>query len=116
MDKIVLRGIRAYGTHGANPRERDLPQPFDIEAEVELDLARARCSDMLADTVDYAALHARIVAIVQETSFALLERLGEEILREIRTDERISAARIAIGKPGILQGATPIVELTFGAR
>jgi 7,8-dihydroneopterin aldolase/epimerase/oxygenase len=116
MDKIILRGIRAYGRHGANLGERDLPQPFDIEADLELDLARARCSDLLADTVDYAALHARIVAIVQETSFALLERLGEEILREIRTDERICAARIAIAKPGILRGATPTVEVAFEAQ
>lgn len=116
MDRIVIRGIRAYGRHGANPGERDEAQPFDIEAELELDLSRARRSDVLADTVDYAALHARIVAIVQETSFVLLERLGEEILREIRTDERICAARVAIGKPGILQGATPAVEVAFGAR
>jgi dihydroneopterin aldolase len=116
MDRIIIRGIRAYGKHGMNPGERDEVQPFDIEAELELDLSRARRSDVLADTVDYAALHTRIVAIVQETSFALLERLGEEILREIRSDERIYAARVAIGKPGILQGATPAVEVSFGAR
>jgi len=116
MDRIVIRGIRAYGRHGANPGERDRPQPFDIEAELQLDLSRARRSDMLADTVDYAALHARIVAIVQEASFALLERLGEEILHAIRSDERVCAARVAIGKPGMLQGATPTVEVAFGAR
>lgn len=114
MDSIAVRGIRAYGKHGANPGERDQAQPFDIEVELELDLSRARSSDALADTADYDALHARIVAIVEETSFALLERLGEEILREIKTDERIRAARVLIAKPGILRGATPAVRVAFG--
>jgi dihydroneopterin aldolase len=114
MDSIAIRGIRAYGRHGANPGERDQPQPFDIEVELELDLSRARSSDALADTVDYDALHARVVAIVEERSFALLERLGEEILREVKTDGRVCAARVSIAKPGILRGATPVMTVAYG--
>ena len=31
MDVIELRGVRAYGKHGANPGERDRDQPFDAD-------------------------------------------------------------------------------------
>ncbi len=111
-DTIAVRGIRAYGKHGANPGERDYVQPFDIEIELDVDIAAARASDTLSDTIDYAALHARIVTLVGDRSYRLLERLGDEVLREIMRDARISAAAITIAKPGLLDGATPAVRLT----
>jgi dihydroneopterin aldolase len=110
-DRIAVRGIRAYGRHGALAGERDQAQPFDLELELELDLTQARTSDRLTDTLDYAAVHARVLAIVQEHSYALLERLGDEILRSLLADQRVVAASVSIGKPALLGGATPSVTL-----
>lgn len=110
-DAIEVRGLRVLGRHGANPGERERPQPFEIDLVLEADLARARRSDALADTIDYDALSARVREIVATTSFALLERLGEEILTALLADRRILAAEIAIAKPGLLGGATPRVRL-----
>lgn len=112
IDLIALRGIRAYGRHGADPGERDRPQAFDLDVELDVDLTRARSSDALADTVDYAAVHARVVGLVKETSFALLERLGEEVLVMLLQDARIRSARVRIGKPHLLAGATPCVTVS----
>jgi dihydroneopterin aldolase len=111
LDRIAVRGIRAYGKHGALAGERDDVQPFDLAIELEVDLSAARASDRLADTLDYAAVHARVVELVRETSYALLERLGEEILRTILSDERVHVARVTIAKPNVLDGATPSVTL-----
>ena len=110
-DAIAIRGIRAYGRHGANPGERDRDQPFDIEIELELDLRAARASDALEETINYASVHERIVAIVRETSYALLERLGDEILGDVMRDARVREATVTIGKPALLSGATPSVRL-----
>jgi dihydroneopterin aldolase len=111
VDVIALRGVRAFGRHGANPGERDVEQPFDIDLFVEMDLQQAQNSDNLGDTLDYASLHERIVSIVQSTSFALLERLGAELLRAIFSDARVARAEVQIGKPALLDGATPSVRL-----
>ena len=108
---IEVRGIRAWGRHGANAGEQDVPQPFDIDVLFELDLAAARASDALADTVSYADVHARIVRTVARERYALLERLGEVILDELMSDTRIAHARISIAKPRLLSGATPVVTL-----
>jgi dihydroneopterin aldolase len=110
-DAIALTGIRAFGRHGANPGEKDVPQPFDIALSLDVDLADARRSDALADTIDYAALHARIVHIVGSTSYDLLERLGQHILDDVFADTRIAGAELRIGKPQLLAGATPSVLL-----
>jgi dihydroneopterin aldolase len=110
-DTIALRGIRAFGRHGANPGEKNVPQPFDLDVVLDVDLAAARRTDALAQTVDYAALHASIVAIVATTSYDLLERLGQVVLDEIFSDSRIARAEVSIGKPRLLAGATPVVTL-----
>jgi dihydroneopterin aldolase len=110
-DTIELRRIRAFGRHGANPGEKDVPQPLDVDVTLEVDLTAARRSDALGDTIDYAKLHATIVRIVGGRSFDLLERLGQELLDAILADARVAGASVRIAKPGLLAGATPAVTL-----
>jgi len=111
-ERITLRGIRAYGKHGANPGERDHVQPLDVDLELDFDASAARASDVLADTIDYAQLHALVTRLIRQRSYQLLERLGDELLHEIMRDERVLGARVTIGKPGLLAGATPSVTLS----
>lgn len=110
-DRIEVRGIRAYGRHGANPGERDRPQSFEVDVVLEVDLSEARRSDELGHTVDYARIHALVTEIVEATSYALLERLGDEILARLMLDARIGTARLTLAKPGLFDGATPAVTL-----
>jgi 7,8-dihydroneopterin aldolase/epimerase/oxygenase len=111
VDRIELRGVRAHGRHGAETQERARPQPFDIDVVATLDLSQAAASDDLEATMDYAALHARLVRIVETTSFALIERLAAELLDAIFEERRVVHAEVTIAKPAILDGATPSVTL-----
>jgi dihydroneopterin aldolase/2-amino-4-hydroxy-6-hydroxymethyldihydropteridine diphosphokinase len=111
MDRISLRGVRAYGRHGANPGERDRAQPFDIDVVAEIDLRTAGASDALDDTLDYDALYRRILTAVETTSYALLERLAVDVLDAVFADHRVVRAEVSIGKPGLLDGATPSISL-----
>jgi dihydroneopterin aldolase len=110
-DRISLHGIRAYGRHGAVPGEREMAQPLDIDLEVELDLSRPRASDALADTLDYSEVHETVTGIVRDRSFALLERLGDELIRAILADQRVRSVSVTISKPNLLSGATPAVTV-----
>jgi dihydroneopterin aldolase len=111
MDRIRLSGIRAYGRHGVEPGERAAVQPFDVDLAVDVDLDPAGRSDDLADTLDYARLHERLVAVVAGTSFALLERLAHELLDVVFEDRRVLRAEVTVAKPEVLDGATPAVTL-----
>ena len=110
-DTIEVRGIRAFGRHGANLGEKIVPQPFDVDVWLEVDLRAARASDRLADTVDYGAVHGAIVDIVRDRSYDLLERLGQDVIDAIMRDPRIVGATVRIAKPRLLAGATPVVTL-----
>ena len=101
MDRIRLDGIRAYGKHGVDVAERETDQPFDITISAELDLADAAATDDLGCTMDYAALHARVVRIVADTSYALMERLAADLLAAVFEDGRVARAAVTIAKPVI---------------
>jgi len=111
MDVIELRGITAQGRHGANPGERDAEQAFDVDLKLELDLSDGERSDALKQTVDYAALHANVVKVISGHSYALLERLAGAIMNEIFLSSRVARAEVRVGKPRLLDGATPSVTL-----
>ena len=111
MDRITLRGIRAYGRHGANPGEREREQPFDLEITLEIDLRAAQRSDELGDTIDYDALRRALVEIVESTSFFLLEALAGALATTVLADARVRSVELSVAKPGLLGGATPGVTL-----
>ncbi|MBC5815368.1 MAG: dihydroneopterin aldolase [Candidatus Eremiobacteraeota bacterium] len=111
MDVIELRGIIAHGRHGANPGERDAEQPFEVDLKLELDLGGGERSDDLEQTVDYAKLHADIVKVISDHSYYLLERLAGAIIDEIFRNARVARAEVRVGKPRLLDGATPSVTL-----
>ena len=111
LDVIEICGIVASGRHGADPGERERVQSFTVDVRLELDLAAAERSDDLADTADYARVHAAVVRIVSQHSYVLLERLAGAILHDIFTDSRVARAEVRVGKPRLFDGATPFVTL-----
>ena len=62
-------------------------------------------------TMDYAALHQRLVRVVATTSYALLEHLAGDLLEAVFVDPRVVRAKVTVSKPQILDGATPCVTL-----
>jgi dihydroneopterin aldolase len=84
---------------------------LDVTVVAEIDLRAPAASDDIDDTLDYAALHARIATAVESTSYALLERLAVDVLDAVFADHRVARAEVTLGKPGLLDGATPEVTL-----
>ena len=109
---IRVRRMRFWGRHGVTVDERNRPQQIEVDVEVLADLSRPASSDRLADAVNYDEIYRTCERIVTERSFALLEALADACLAEILTDPRIQRATVRVRKPGLLDGATPEVELT----
>ena len=78
-DRIELRGLRALGTHGVLPEERERPQPFEVDLDLEVDLRAAGRSDALSDTVDYGAIAEAVAAVITGPHADLLEHLAERM-------------------------------------
>ena len=99
MDTIWLRGLRAFGHHGVLADERRDGQEFVVDAVLELDLAPAGESDVLADTVDYGALAQGLHDDVARDPLDLIEALAERLVRRCLADPRVRAAEVTVHKP-----------------
>ena len=97
-DRIEVRGLRVLGTHGVLPEERERSQPFEVDVDVEADLAPAGRSDRLADTLDYGAIAASVVGVVGGERHDLLERVAERIAEVVLTDPRAASVTVAVRK------------------
>jgi dihydroneopterin aldolase len=114
-DTIEIRGLRALGIIGVNPEERDRPQPFELDIDLEADLSRAGASDALGDTIDYGVAIALAEKVVRTESHLLLEKVAQRIAEELLTVDKIDAVRVTIRKvrPPVPQDvATSAVTIT----
>jgi dihydroneopterin aldolase len=112
LASIDISDIRAYGKHGVLAHEQQYSQPYDLQLHLIADVGAAFVSDDVRDTLDYARLHGRVVRIVTERSFRLLERLGAEIVNDLMSDARVRSVVVRISKPKLLGGATPSVTVS----
>ena len=98
MDRIQIAGLRELGVHGVLPEEQARPQPFEVDIELEVDLAAAGASDLLADTVDYAAVSEAVARVVSSERHQLLERLATRIAEVCATDPRVKGVTVTVRK------------------
>jgi dihydroneopterin aldolase len=99
-DRIILRGVRAWGHHGVLPAERANGQEFLVDLELgvaSMDIPAA--SDDLVDTVDYAAAAAIVVELITGTPFDLIETLGVRIAEACLALRGVETVTVTVHKP-----------------
>ncbi len=79
MEIITIKGLRLFAYHGVNPEEKRDGQAFVLDVEMEADLARARHSDNLGDTVNYAAVRKAVQAAFTAEKYDLIERAAQAV-------------------------------------
>ncbi|HXN90636.1 MAG TPA: dihydroneopterin aldolase [Candidatus Sulfotelmatobacter sp.] len=104
MDRIELLGMSFQGRHGVRPAEREQPQEFRVDIEVDAQLGKAGRSDRLADTVDYTRLRAIAKEVIEGKPRRLLESLATEIADRSLELEHVQSVSVRIAKrPATMQ-------------
>jgi dihydroneopterin aldolase len=93
--RLFLSGIRAEGRHGARPGEKDQPQPFVIDLDLEVEVG----SDTIEGTADYRGISEAVRAVVIGGSFDLIEAMAEEVARACLDVDRVTRATVVVHKP-----------------
>ena len=108
LDQIHLRDLTLRCIIGTDADERRNKQDVEIHVTLQADLARAGQSDDLADTVDYRSVEKDIVAMVEQSSCLLIERLGERIAEICLSHDGVQRVRVLVEKPGALRFARTV--------
>ena len=93
-DVIRLVGLSFYGYHGVTAAEKETGRQFEVDCEIEADLAEAGHSDLLRDTIDYAEVYRLIRETVEGTAYSLLESLAGHLASNIL--DRFPAYRVTL--------------------
>jgi dihydroneopterin aldolase len=93
--RLFLSGIRATGRHGASPGEKDEPQDFVVDLDIEVNVG----DDDIARTVDYRGIAETVRGIVEQRSFDLIESMAAAIADDLLGLERVARATVVVHKP-----------------
>ena len=93
--RVFLSGIKAEGRHGARPGEKDDPQPFVIDLDLEVEVT----SDTIEATADYRTVSERVREVVERGSFDLIESMAAAIAEACLAFDAVSRATVVVHKP-----------------
>ncbi|KAF8088872.1 hypothetical protein N665_0528s0030 [Sinapis alba] len=101
-DKLVLKGLKFYGYHGAIPEENTLGQMFLVDIDAWVSLKKAGLSDNLDDTISYVDIFSIAKEIVEGTPLNLLEAVAERIAsRTLDKFPQVTAVQVKLCKPNV---------------
>lgn len=93
--RLFLSGIRAEGHHGARAGEKDEPQPFVVDLDLEVDVG----DDSIEATADYRRITDAVREVVEQGSFDLIETMAGAIARRVASTARVTGVTAVVHKP-----------------
>lgn len=103
MGHVFVRDLRLFTCVGVSEQERKKPQQLVAQLNLITDTLAACHSDVLADTVDYAALTHHLVQEAKKKQTCLLEALAKKLVQAcFQFDKRIVSVSLQLEKPAAL--------------
>jgi len=112
-DRLIIRDLALRCVIGFNDEERREKQDVIVNIVLHVDIREACRSDRVEDSVNYRTVKKRIIALVEGSSFHLIEKLAEELASLCLEYGPVKKVTVTIDKPGALRFARSVaVEIT----
>ncbi len=108
MDRIIITNLCTRCFVGVNADERREKQDVTINLSIYGDFRTAGRTDRFEDAIDYRALKKRVLALVENSKYFLLEALVEAVARECLATPGVRKAQVRIDKPSALRFAQSV--------
>ena len=112
---IRIRGLRLRTYIGFNEEEREKKQDVVIDIEIRYDVPAGVFRDEVGDALNYRTITKRVIRLVEEGRFLLLEKLVADVLEVCSDHPDILRSEVTIQKPHALRFADT-VSLTLEYR
>lgn len=117
FDRLFIKDLLVRCIIGIKPEEREKKQDVMIQITLFCDLTKSCESDDIADTVDYARIKSKIVTMVEDSSFYLVEKLAQKITDICLEEKKVEKVKVRLEKPGALRFAKSVgVEINRRRR
>ena len=113
VDRIIITDIRARCIVGVNKDERTEKQDVTVNLTISADLRKPGQSDKFEDTIDYRAIKKRVLKLVENSNYFLLEALTGAVADVCLETPGVIKVRVRVDKPSALRFAKSVgVEIS----
>ena len=107
-DQIQIKDLHLRTIIGINEEERRDRQDVLINIVLHADTQAAGASDDIDDAVNYRTITKRVIKLVEESRFYLVEKMAAEIAAICLEDPRVEEVSVRVEKPGALRFARSV--------
>ena len=93
--RLFLSGIAASGRHGARPGEKDEPQVFVVDLDLEVVAER----DSIEATADYRGVSEAVRAVITDRSYDLIEVMAHDVAERVIGLDHVVRVTAVVHKP-----------------
>jgi dihydroneopterin aldolase/D-erythro-7,8-dihydroneopterin triphosphate epimerase len=112
-DMIHIRDLHLRTVIGINPEERNIRQDLILNLTMFTDQRAATSADDFKLTVDYKGAKTAVIALVEKSSFGLIESLAAAVADLLLSIDGVLACRVTVDKPGALRFARSVAVEIF---
>jgi len=102
-DQIHIKDILVRTIIGINDDERVNPQDVLINLTLFTNTRPAGESDDISDAVNYRTITKKVIAMVENSRFFLVEKMAAEIANVCLENPQVEKVRVSVEKPGALR-------------
>ncbi|MCK5696840.1 MAG: dihydroneopterin triphosphate 2'-epimerase [Gammaproteobacteria bacterium] len=114
---IYIKNLRLRTFIGFNQEEKTKKQDVIINIQLRYDASVAIKSDSVEDACNYKTLTKKIIGLVEEQPFDLLEKMAGDIIALIAPFEKVLWASVEIDKPHALRFSDSVsVQMEYFQR
>ncbi len=107
-DYIEIHDLLVRAIIGINDWERRERQNVLVNLRLYTDTRKAGATDRIEDALNYRDVAKRVIRLVEDSRFFLVERLAEEIARVCIQEFEVSKVVVKVEKPGAIRFARSV--------
>lgn len=114
MDIIFIEDLRVDTVIGVFDWEKEFKQPLYFDIEMQTDIRASAINDDIDKTVSYKEVSDRVIELVENTQFELLETLAERLCETIlKTFSGVFSITLKVKKPQAVPRANTVgIQIT----
>ncbi|MBV12720.1 MAG: dihydroneopterin aldolase [Flavobacteriaceae bacterium] len=107
-DRVFIEDLKIETIIGIFGWERKVKQEVNISLEMEFNIDKAGKTDQIEDALDYKKIGKAVIALVEKSSFFLVEKMATEVAKLVLKNKKIDSVMVTASKPGALRGSKSV--------
>lgn len=84
MAILRMAKMKFFGHHGVTDEEKEKGEKYEVDCEIETDIADCAASDNIDDAINYDAVYYLIQEHLENRKYNLVETIAEKLKKEIK--------------------------------